>query len=133
MDFAQPLPKPLETGERSGSDITIESPLGIESGAQSNALAQSIDDRQLPVYVPSDHHMKTVGSEINRREQFWRCSAVTPTHCARVGTGSGRERGAATTGGGRVRITDDELRAVETFFVVDLGPGQILQTHRVDQ
>jgi len=83
MDFAQTLPKPLETGERAGSDITVDSPLGIKSGAQSNALAQSIDDSQLPVYVPSDHHMKTVGSEIDRREQFWHCSAVTPTHSPR--------------------------------------------------
>jgi hypothetical protein len=87
MDFAKTLTKPFETGERTRRNFAIESPLGIEAGTESNALAQPIDDGQLPVYVTSHDHVETVGSEIDRREQLWRCSAVTPTHCARVGTG----------------------------------------------
>src|SRR6187549_3533574 len=46
---------------------------------------------------------------------------------------SGRERGAASAGGLRVRIADHELRAVETFAVVDLRAGQVLDAHGIDQ
>src|SRR6186713_134488 len=46
---------------------------------------------------------------------------------------SGRERGAASAGGLRVRITDHELRAVQAFAVVDLRAGQVLDAHRIDQ
>ena len=43
-----------------------------------------------------------------------------------------RERGAAATGRGRVRVADDELRAVESLAVVDLGAHEVLHAHRVD-
>src|SRR5690349_311912 len=46
---------------------------------------------------------------------------------------SGRERRTAPAGGLRVRIADHELRAVQTFAVVDLRAGQVLDAHRVDQ
>src|SRR3954447_17250005 len=44
-----------------------------------------------------------------------------------------RERRAATAGALRVGILDDELRAFQAFLVVDLGAGEVLVAHRVDQ
>src|SRR5690242_7223807 len=48
-------------------------------------------------------------------------------------TRSGGERRAATTRGGGVGIADHELRAFETFAVIDFGAAEILETHGIDQ
>src|ERR1700728_1222369 len=45
---------------------------------------------------------------------------------------SGGEGGAAATGRGCVGVADDELRAVESLAVVDLGAHEVLHAHRVD-
>jgi hypothetical protein len=47
--------------------------------------------------------------------------------------GSGREARAAAAGRRCVRVLDHELRPVEVVLVVDLGAGEVLQAHRVDQ
>src|SRR5881394_3353639 len=46
---------------------------------------------------------------------------------------SGGEGGTATACGLRVRIANDELRAVQALAVVDLRAGQILDAHRIDE
>src|SRR5690606_4641514 len=52
----------------------------------------------------------------------------------RTGKGpSGRERGTAAAGGVRVGVADDELGAFQALAVVDLGTGEVLEAHRVDQ
>src|SRR5690242_10717497 len=48
-------------------------------------------------------------------------------------TASGGEGGAAAAGCLRVGIADHELRAVETFAIVDLRAGQVLDAHGIDQ
>src|SRR5215469_12204578 len=45
----------------------------------------------------------------------------------------GREGRAAATGRGRVRIADDELRAVQALAIVDFGAGQVLHAHRINE
>src|SRR5579862_5496247 len=59
-----------------------------------------------------------------------RPGATGGTRALRSGGGEGR---AAATGGGRIRVADDELRAIEALAVVDLGAHQVLHAHRVDQ
>jgi sugar O-acyltransferase (sialic acid O-acetyltransferase NeuD family) len=54
----------------------------------------------------------------------------------RVVTGGrrlGRKRGAAAAGGGRVRVLDDELRALQALAVIDFRAREVLVAHRVDQ
>src|SRR5215468_4043298 len=61
-----------------------------------------------------------------------RAVAVT---CGTRGPGDsgGRKRGSAAAGRHCVRIADDELRAFESFAVIDLGAGEVLHAHRVDE
>ena len=42
------------------------------------------------------------------------------------------EGGATTAGRCCVGVSDDELRALQVFFVVNLGTHQVLHAHRVD-
>src|SRR6202521_2862127 len=52
----------------------------------------------------------------------------------RFGAGSGGGEGrAAGTGGGRLRVADHELRALEPLAVIDLGASEVLHAHRIDQ
>src|SRR5690606_20656320 len=44
-----------------------------------------------------------------------------------------RERGTAAAGTRRVRISNNELGTFKAFRVIDLGAGQVLIAHRVDQ
>jgi hypothetical protein len=49
------------------------------------------------------------------------------------GRNSGAERRAASAGRLRIGIANDELRAVQALAVIDLGTGEILETHRIYQ
>src|SRR3979490_3036441 len=52
----------------------------------------------------------------------------------RVGAGRGGAEGrAAAAGGGRLRVADHELRTLEPLAVIDLGAGEVLHAHRIDQ
>src|SRR6267143_6279278 len=52
----------------------------------------------------------------------------------RLGPGSGGGEGrAAATGAGRLRVADHELRTLEPLAVIDLGAGEELHAHRIDQ
>src|SRR5437016_11526410 len=44
-----------------------------------------------------------------------------------------RERGPAAARGGGIRVADHELRPVEALAVIDFGPGEVLDAHRVDE
>ena len=50
-----------------------------------------------------------------------------------AGLNSGGERGTATAGGGGVGVLDDELSALQVFFVVDFSTQQVLVAHGVHQ
>src|SRR5262245_11061680 len=58
--------------------------------------------------------------------------SVIAAVCCISGARSDRERGPAAAGRDRVRIADDELRALEVFLVVDLRSREILNAHRVN-
>src|SRR5471032_2581759 len=60
-------------------------------------------------------------------------AAMTSDIAARARRASGGKRRAATAGGLGARIANHELRAVQTFAVIDLGAAEILEAHRVDQ
>src|SRR4030088_648652 len=62
----------------------------------------------------------------------WGDRAVTAAG-TRDAADSGGEGRAAATGRGRLRVADHELRAVEPLAVVDLGAGEVLHAHRIDQ
>src|SRR5256714_1740031 len=51
----------------------------------------------------------------------------------RDAAGSGGEGRAAAAGGGRVRVADHELRAIQPLAVVDLGAAEVLHAHRIHQ
>src|SRR6516164_8162047 len=60
--------------------------------------------------------------------------AVAATGGTRAARRSGRrERRAAATGRDCIGIADDELRAFQAFSIVDLGAGQVLDAHGVDE
>src|SRR5437868_14966137 len=78
-----------------------------------------------------------------------RLSALKPNRSSRASTSSRRanshsssslekkvldgKRRPATAGALRVGVLDHELCALQAFLVVDLGAGQILVTHRIDE
>src|SRR5580658_188977 len=64
-----------------------------------------------------------------RAERFLESASAGGTLRVASGCCEGR---AAPTGGGCVRIADHELRALETFAVVDLRTGEVLHAHGVD-
>ena len=73
VNLAQSLTEALEAGERSRGDLSIETTLFVEARPETHTFAKTIDDRELPVDIPGDDHMKTVGTEIDRRQEL-RCS-----------------------------------------------------------
>ena len=46
----------------------FEPPVALEAGAEPHHLAQAIEDDELAVRVTRDHHVETVGAEIDRGE-----------------------------------------------------------------
>ena len=73
VNLAQSLTEALEAGERSRSDLSIETTLLVEARAETYAFAKTIDDRELPVDIPGDNHVKAVGTEIDGHQEL-RCS-----------------------------------------------------------
>ena len=70
IDVAQSLPKTLQARQRPGCRILVESAIVADAGGQTHHLAQAVDDDQLPVRVPRHHHMKTVGTEVDGRNDL---------------------------------------------------------------
>jgi hypothetical protein len=60
MDISQALTKTLETFERAIGRVLVETAVGSEARAEPHHFAQAIDDQQLAVREPRDHHMKTI-------------------------------------------------------------------------
>jgi hypothetical protein len=80
VDFAKSLTKSFETRQSARGDFTVETTFFIETRTKTYALAQAIDDGQLPVDITGDNHVETVGAEIDRGQQLWRSPTVPPTH-----------------------------------------------------
>ena len=77
---AQALAESFEAGERAGRDILVQSPIGFEAGAEAHHLAEPIDNDQLAVRVTRDHHVKTVGTEIDRSKYVGDGLRSAPRH-----------------------------------------------------
>ena len=63
---AQALAESLQARQRARRDILVQPSIGLEAGAEPHHFAQAIEDDQLAVRVTRDHHVKTVGTEIDR-------------------------------------------------------------------
>ena len=78
--IAQPLAESFETGERPGRDFLVQSPIGLEAGTEAHHLAEPIDNDQLAVRVTRDHHVETVGTEIDRSKYVGDGLRSAPRH-----------------------------------------------------
>jgi hypothetical protein len=77
---AQALAKPFQTGDRTSRNILVQSPIELEPGTQAHHLAEPIDNDQLAVRVTRDHHVKTVGTEIDRSKYVGDGLRSAPRH-----------------------------------------------------
>ena len=122
-------------------------PFSSTPGGQAHHLAQAVDDDELAVRVTRDHHVETVGAQVHRRQNVGDRAGLRSGGGSGLGGagGGGRrheaqerrvrrgEGGTAAAGGARIGIADHELRALQVLAIVDLGPGQVLHAHRVDE
>src|ERR1700694_6016679 len=86
--------------------------------------------------LPKPPAARTSGTGRGAERALGLASADRPVTAAgtRLGPGSGGGEGrAAATGGGRLRGADHELRTLEPLAVIDLGAGEVLHAHRIDQ
>src|SRR5690606_26303659 len=79
-------------------------------------------------------HVEAVGTQIDGRNDIGNLAGHS-TSAADGGDAAGlhRERRAAAAGRRGVGIANDELRAFDVLFVVDLGARGVLDAHRVDE
>ena len=66
VHLLQPLSEPPQAVQRTAGDRFAELPTGIKPRCQPHHLPDPVDDRELPVPQPGDHHVETVGSQIHR-------------------------------------------------------------------
>ena len=96
---AQPLAEALEAGQRARRNVLVQPPVGLEAGAEPHHLAQAIEDDELAVRVTRDHHVETVGTEIDRGEDVRDGLRCAPRHvsvdCVRRRTRSRSRRWSA--------------------------------------
>ena len=77
---AQSLAESLQAGQRARRDVLVEPAVGFEPGAEAHHFAQAIEDDQLAVRVTRDHHVETVGAEIDRGENVRDGLRCAPRH-----------------------------------------------------
>ena len=70
VHVAQALAESLQTGDRAGGNVAVQSAFGIQPFAKAHHLTQAIDNHELPVRIAGDNQMKAVGAEINGREHL---------------------------------------------------------------
>ena len=88
VHVAQSLAEALQAGERARRGFLIEATVIADAGRQPHHLAQAVDDDQLAVRIARDHHVKAVGAEIYRRDDFVGGRATaTHGHVRRPGCG----------------------------------------------
>ena len=87
VHVAQALAEAFQAGQRARRDLFIEPAIIADTCGQPYHLTQAVDDDQLAVRVARDHHVKAVGSEVYRRDDFVGGGAP-PAH----GEASRRER-----------------------------------------
>ncbi len=83
LHVAQPLAESLQACERNVDGLALQAALFVQTGAEPHALAQAILDDELPVRMTGNDHVKTVGTEIDRRNDvgnFARHCQAHPTY-----------------------------------------------------
>ena len=70
VHVAQPLAEALQAGQRARRGFLVEPAVIADARGQAHHLAQPVDDHQLAVRIARDHHVKTVGAEVDRRDDF---------------------------------------------------------------
>ena len=60
------MTEPLQARERRFRRLTRQASLLVEAGAETDHLAQAIQDDELPVRIAGNDHVKTVGAQIDR-------------------------------------------------------------------
>ena len=68
VHVAQALAEALEAGERARRHVLVDAAVLGHAGGQAHHLAQAVDDDQLAVRVARDHHVETVGAQVDRRQ-----------------------------------------------------------------
>jgi hypothetical protein len=68
VHVAQALAEALQAGERPRRHVLVDAAVLGDAGRQAHHLAQAIDDDQLAVRIARDHHVETVGTEVDRGE-----------------------------------------------------------------
>ncbi len=63
---AEPLAESPQARERPLLARHVENSLVVETGRESDHLAQPVDDRRLAVLIASDDHVKAIRAEIDR-------------------------------------------------------------------
>jgi hypothetical protein len=64
----QSLAESLQARERARRNFLVQAAVCLEPGAETDHLAQAIEDDELAVRVTRDHHVETVGAEIDGGE-----------------------------------------------------------------
>ena len=65
---AEPLAEALEALERTLHRLATQPPLFVEPGCEPDRLTQAVDDDELPVRMTGHDHVKTVGAEVDGRQ-----------------------------------------------------------------
>ncbi len=65
---AQPLAEALQAAQGAVGGAVIQTPAVAQAGGEPHHFTQTIEDDELAVRVARDHHVKTVGAQIDGRE-----------------------------------------------------------------
>ena len=70
VHVAQPLAETAQTAERAVLAGIVEKAVAVQPGGEPDHLAQTVDDRELPVVRSRDDHMEAVRAEVDRRHDL---------------------------------------------------------------
>ena len=68
VHVAQALAEALQAGEGARRHVLVDAAILVHPGGEPHHLAQAVDDDELAVRVTRDDHVKTVGAQVDRRE-----------------------------------------------------------------
>ena len=77
---AQALTESLQAGKRACGNVLVEPAIRLDAGTESHHLTQAIEDHQLAVRITRDHHVETVGTEIDCGEDVRNGLRCAPRH-----------------------------------------------------
>ena len=142
MHVAQSLTEYGEAMQGPGTGISRKVACCRESLGQPHGFTNTIDNSELPMPQFAHDHVKTVGTKVNGRDDFGSVGVRRIVGEALVAGSSylfrpvwtlyGKRTTASASGLG-IRISNDELCALQIFLVVDLGAHQVLHAHWVNQ